>query len=115
MGLIRLAELESTPEEVELPNGSVYTVKRFDGFAADLWASASEDGTDDSALLYQLVRLSLPDASEEEVKSLTVTQAAAVVSVATGNVEKVLAALKNGTGVEAAVSADSAPTTPSAQ
>ena len=100
---VRLAELEADLPTVELPGGEEVTVRRLDGVAAGLWyewSRAESDDDRDPRILWQVAARCLPSVAAEVVEGLTAPQAAAVIAVASGNVEKVLEALKGGMRVE---------------
>lgn len=116
MTRLKLADLDQASEVVELPDGTEATVKRLDGVMAHLWhefTSAPEEDRDPH-ILWQLGARCLPDVDQEVVDRLTAAQVGAVIAVASGNVDKVLAALKNGIGAEVEVPNSSSPATPSA-
>ena len=116
MTRLRLADLDREAEVVELPDGTEAKVKRLDGVMAHMWAeykAASEDERDPT-VLWDLAGRCLPDVNQEDVNRLTASQAGAVIIVASGNVERVLATLKNGTGAVLGAPQYSRPETPSA-
>jgi hypothetical protein len=112
---IRLADLVAPAPEVELPDGTVHRVRRLDGVTASLWYDWQQTPTEarDPRILWQMAARCLPGATEEQVQSLTPEEAGAVIAVAAGNVDKVMAVLKNGLRLETASPASS-PETPSA-
>ena len=114
MTRLRLADLEKELEEVELPNGTVTTVKRLDGVTAQLWHefNSTPEEDKDPHILWVIGARCLPDVSQEIVDGLTAAEVAAVIAVATGNIDKVLAALKNGIGAEVETSSTLSPPTP---
>ncbi len=100
MTKIKLVELERPLEDVELPDGTEHKVERFNGFTADLWSQWGEKPEEvrqlDIQVLWEIASRCIPTASQEQIKGLTVSQVVAVITVAAGNVEKVLASAKNG-------------------
>ena len=116
MTRLRLADLDQAPEVVELPDGTETTVKRLDGVMAHLWHefTSTPEQDRDPHILWQLGGRCLPDVDQEIVDGLTAAQVGAVIAVASGNVDRVLAALKNGIGAEVEASNTSSPATPSA-
>lgn len=116
MTRLRLADLNCAPDEVELPNGTVTEVRRLDGITAQLWhefTSAKEEDRDPH-ILWEIGARCLPDVDQKIVDGLTAAEVGAVIAVASGNADKVLAALKNGIGAEVEASNTSSPATPSA-
>jgi hypothetical protein len=115
MTRLRLADLDQAPEVVELPDGTEATVKRLDGVMAHLWHeyTSTPEQDRDPHILWRLGGLCLPDVDQEVVNKLTAAQVGAVIAVASGNVERVLGALKNGIGAEVEASNTSSPKTPS--
>jgi predicted DNA-binding antitoxin AbrB/MazE fold protein len=97
---IRLADLEKPLEDVELPDGTEHKVERFNGFTTELWSQwgekSEEDRATDLQVLWDIAGRCIPTATDEQIKGLSVAQVVAVITVAAGNVEKVLAAAKNG-------------------
>lgn len=116
MTRLRLADLNKAPVEIELPGGTVTTVKRLDGVTAQLWHefTSTPEEDQDPHTLWLIGKCCLPNVEQEIVDELTAEQVAAVIAVASGNVERVLAALKNGSGAEVETSNTSSPETPSA-
>ncbi len=116
MTRLRLADLEKEPDEVELPDGTIATVKRLDGVTAHLWHefTSTPEEDQDPHILWEIGARCLPDVDQEIVDELTAAEVGAVIAVASGNVEKVLAALKNGIGAEVETSSTLSPQTPSA-
>jgi len=112
---LRLADLDRAPEVVELPDGTEATVKRLDGVMAHLWHeyTSTPEKDRDPSILWRLGGLCLPGVDQEKVDSLTASQVGAVIAVASGNVDKVLADLKKGIEVEVETSNTSSPSTPS--
>jgi len=115
MTRLRLAELNRALDVVELPDGTEATVKRLDGVMAHLWHefTSTPEQDRDPHILWELGGRCLPGVSQEIVDGLTAAQVGAVIAVASGNVERVLTALKNGIGDEVETSGTSSPSTPS--
>lgn len=99
---LRLVDMEAEPENVELPDGTVAKVKRLDGVVAGLWFdwTNSPNAERDPRILWQIAGLCLPGIDKEIVEGLSAPQAGAVIAVASGNVEKALAAIQGGMRVE---------------
>ncbi|KKM66925.1 hypothetical protein LCGC14_1476370 [marine sediment metagenome] len=116
MTRLRLADLEKEPDEVELPDGMFTTVKRLDGVTAHLWHefTSTPEEDQDPHVLWVIGARCLPKVDQSIVDGLTAAQVGAVIAVASGNVDKVLAALKNGIGAEVETSSTLSPQTPSA-
>lgn len=114
---VRLADLDREADVVELPDGTEAKVKRLDGVMAHMWSEfiATPENERDSTILWDLAGRCLPDVNQEDVDRLTASQAGAVITVASGNVDRVLEILKNGNGAEMQAPNTSSPETPSAQ
>lgn len=114
MTRLRLADLDKALEVVELPDGTETKVKRLDGVMAHLWHefTSTPEEDRDPHILWELGARCLPDVGQEVVDGLTAAQIGAVIAVASGNVDRVLAALKNGIGAEVETSNISSPATP---
>ena len=115
MTRLRLADLEKAADEVELFDGTIATVKRLDGVTAHLWHefTSTPEEDQDPHILWVICARCLPDVDQKIVDELTAAEVGAVIAVASGNVEKVLAALKNGIGAEVEKSNTLSPETPS--
>ena len=116
MTRLRLADLDRALDEVELPDGTVTKVRRLDGFMAHLWHEYNSTPKDerDPYILWEIGARCLPEVKQEDVDGLTAADIAAIIAVASGNVDQVLATLKNGNGPEVETSNISRPVTPSA-
>jgi hypothetical protein len=111
---IRLADLERTVGEVELPTGRIVGVREFDGTAAQMAREldtlmaavqkAADDGTeppdvaDHLETLWDITARCLPTATVEEVRGLTPVQCWAVIKIAGGKAAEVERILGNGSG-----------------
>lgn len=98
--IIKLAHIDPSVEEVELPSGRVVPVRPADAGAFELAievidvANGRRDATpDDLKTLLKAVKRMLPDATAEEVEQLTVPMLSAVVLIATGRAAEVYALL----------------------
>lgn len=88
---IKLASLLAPPEEVELPNGTITTVKPFSGIAYDLYLEIEGNPAEHGHRIWELIGLCLPGVDEFEIRKLTPAECAAVMVIANGRIEEVKA------------------------
>jgi hypothetical protein len=86
---VRLSALFAEPEQVELRDGRVVDVAPIDGIGFDLYESLKEE-TANLDLVWELTGRCLPSLTLEDVKQLRPAECAAVLAIATGQVDKVL-------------------------
>jgi len=98
MARLKLVDLAKPPEPVEFPDGSEHVVLSLNGFAADVYTEMANGGETDVRALWRIAGLVVPSATEDQIKRLDASQVAAVLAVASGNVEKVLAEVKRTAG-----------------
>jgi hypothetical protein len=87
---LRLVDLEKSAGEIELPNGRTVAVRPIDGTGVGLWLSIM-DKTAKDADIWRLARRLLPDATEEEIGSLSITMVTIIVQISYGFLDSVLA------------------------
>lgn len=97
--VLDLVALEAPLEPVRLPNGRELAVRPFGAAEYELWAAIQAGRVE---LTIELLRRTLPDATEADLDTLTPRMIAAVLGHAQHKTELVLAALGNGGGEAAA-------------
>jgi hypothetical protein len=85
---LRLADLDRALEPVELPNGRVVPVKEMDAGAFELYEILKGD-EGDTAVALELMERVLPDATPDEIRSLTPAMMQGVLMIAAGKIAQV--------------------------
>jgi len=89
--VILLAALEEACPALQLPDGREVAIRQIDGIGMQLLQAAQEG---DVALFWEAAARCLPDMAHDDVMKFTITQAVRVVEVASGQAERVLAAVE---------------------
>lgn len=93
---IRLADLDAPLERVELPSGRVAQVVEFDLAGYDALRAFRE--APDDAVLFGLVRRAIPDLTDAELGHLRPMHCLAIVAVAAGRADTLVAQLRTAVG-----------------
>jgi hypothetical protein len=91
---IKLIDLEQPLEPVVFPNGKELAVVPLDAAGYQLWEEVQRTRSDEAALA--LLRRCVPEATDEDLMTLTPRMVAAIVAHARYKIDLVLASIKNG-------------------
>lgn len=91
--LVLLSSITEPCPDLVLPDGRNVPIREVDGISMQLLYSMHDAGPDSKVTYWDIAVRCLPTLPEQEVRAMTLSQAANIVSIACGSAMKVLDAL----------------------